>query len=157
LLGGAPLSALCGILRMSKAAQKLHKIVVEESPHALSRTVREFLSDGAPSVEDQSDGALPAKPKKKRAPQSPLDLMPLHQKQALTAWLTTGGPAGQGITYKEAQTRLKTEFGIHAEVSALCGYFQRTQRSATPMVEVSVSPDRHTLTIRINIQRLSTV
>lgn len=70
---------------------------------------------------------------------SPLDRLPLHIKQQLAAWLTTGGQHGQGMTYAEARQKLLSEFGVSASVSALCGYFQRNARpDPRPLI---VAPD----------------
>lgn len=71
---------------------------------------------------------------------SPLDRLPLHIKQQLAAWLTTGGPHGHGMTYVEARQKLLSEFGVSASVSSLCGYFQRNARP-DPKPLIVVAPD----------------
>ena len=67
---------------------------------------------------------------RKRSIHSPLDLLPLHQKQALAGWLTTGGPAGVGISYTDAARRLRSEFGIKTSVPSLCQWRKRNLRAA---------------------------
>lgn len=61
--------------------------------------------------------------------QSPLDGLPLHVKQSIAAWLTTGGQHGQGITYKVARAKLLSEFGVKTSVTALCNFFQRHSKA----------------------------
>ena len=62
--------------------------------------------------------------------QSPLDRLPLHVKQQLAAWLTTGGRDGVGLTYAETRQRLLVEFGVSTSCAALCNYFQRHAKPA---------------------------
>jgi len=57
--------------------------------------------------------------------QSPLDRMPLNQRQALTTWLTTGGTSNLGITYKAASARLRTEFGVRVSHIAVHNFYHR--------------------------------
>ncbi len=83
---------------------------------------------------------------------SPLDLLPLHVKQQLTAWLTTGGSHGHGMTYTEAKARLLAEYGVRAQEGALCRYFRRTQRLTAEKVDAVLSPDNSTLTVTINVR-----
>lgn len=70
------------------------------------------------------------------------------------AWLTTGGKHGQGITYREALARLQAEFGVETNVRSLCKFFQRHQRTPLPAVQATLSPDRQTLTLKINLSLL---
>ena len=67
---------------------------------------------------------------KKPFVRSPLEAQPLHVKQQLAAWLTTGGPHGQGITYREARAKLFAEHGVSASLNALNRFFQRHTRVA---------------------------
>jgi hypothetical protein len=67
---------------------------------------------------------------RKRGVHSPLDLLPLHQKQALVAWLTTGGRDGVGISYTDAARRLRVEFGVKTNGPSLCAWRKRSQRAA---------------------------
>ena len=83
--------------------------------------------------------------------QSPLDLLPLPTKQQLTAWLTTAGPDGHGMTYAEAKAKLLAEYGVHATEGALCRFFQRTHRGPQT-IEVAVTPENKTITLTINIR-----
>lgn len=92
---------------------------------------------------------------KKPRIQSPLDRLPLHQKQTLMAWLTTGGSDGRGLTYRAAQAKLKADFGVQIGVAALCGFYQRHQRAPLNPVNVSASPDGTHLTVTINLRNLA--
>jgi hypothetical protein len=69
---------------------------------------------------------------KKPVVRSHLDLLPLHQKQALQAWLTTGGRHGSGISYKAAVARLRADFGVNSSEAALCQFYQRHRCWAKP-------------------------
>lgn len=85
---------------------------------------------------------------KKPVLRSPLDRLPLHVKQQLAAWLTTGGPHGQGITYAAARAKLLTQHGVRASADALSHFFRRIHRrpeapvASTPLLTISVSVHR---------------
>jgi hypothetical protein len=83
--------------------------------------------------------------------QSPLDTLPLHQKQALMGWLTTGGVHEVGISYKDARARLKTEFGVQASETALCHFFRRHRASGEPQVQTAFDAKTDVLTISIHV------
>ena len=86
---------------------------------------------------------------KKPVIRSPLELMPLHQKQALAGWLTTGGKHGIGLTYEEAALKLKAEFGVTASTGTLSTYYRRKRLS--PEVSAQTSFDHETKTVHIVI------
>jgi hypothetical protein len=90
----------------------------------------------------------------KRRIQSPLDRLPLHQKQTLAAWLTTGGTQGTGITYREARQRILDEFGVKTSTAALSDFYHRCHRAGPVPAAVVVTPDQNsfTLTIHVRIQ-----
>ncbi len=85
---------------------------------------------------------------KKPFVRSPLEAQPLHVKQQLTSWLTTGGPHGQGITYRAAREKLLAEHGVRASGTALVRFFKRHTRVAPvpqntlsiPVCTVAVTP-----------------
>jgi hypothetical protein len=87
--------------------------------------------------------------------QSPLDRLPLHQKQTLRAWLTTGGEYGAGLTYRAAAHRLLSEFGVKASGTALSRFYLRHHKAeAVPAgAGVAVVPKGDGLTITINVSR----
>lgn len=90
---------------------------------------------------------------KKTRIQSPLDHLPLHVKQTIAAWLTTGGPHGHGITYKEARVKLLTEYGVRCGQTALCKFFQRqTRASGVRAIDAVLPPGSDTLTLVINVR-----
>ena len=84
---------------------------------------------------------------------SPLEMMPLHQKQALTSWLTTGGKNGIGISYEKAAARLLKEFGVKTGPTALSHFYRR--RRAPRAIEQSYNPERKTLTVVIHLNHIS--
>jgi hypothetical protein len=87
---------------------------------------------------------------------SPLDRLPLHQKQLLAAWLSTGGNDGIGMTYTAAKARLKAQFGISTSITALHEFYRRQNRIAQPprpQVEASYDPHQRTHTIIIHLPR----
>ena len=84
---------------------------------------------------------------------SPLELLPLHVKRDLAAWLTTGGRHGCGMTYKEAGARLLAEHGVRCGHAALCRFFRRhTKPPAAHTVDAVLSPGGDTLTLTINVR-----
>ncbi len=67
---------------------------------------------------------------RKRVIRSPLDLLPLHQKQVLVGWLTSGGRDGIGIGYDEAVRRLRLQFDVKTSATALSLWRKRNLRAA---------------------------
>lgn len=51
---------------------------------------------------------------------SRLDALPPEQKEQLADWLTV-----DNLTYAQARDRVKAEFGVSTNVSALCSFFSR--------------------------------
>ncbi|MFT3869256.1 MAG: hypothetical protein QM715_12430 [Nibricoccus sp.] len=89
---------------------------------------------------------------KKPVTRSPLDLLPLHQKQAVMAWLTTGGKHGQGMSYEDASAKLKAEFGVRASATALHAFYHRHRGApTTPQVQTAFDAKSNVLTISIQI------
>jgi hypothetical protein len=84
---------------------------------------------------------------------SPLDKLPLHQKQQLLAWLTTGGPDGVGIPYDEARRRLRSEFGFATSTGSLCRFHSRSRTPLVTPPETIFDPVKNTLTIVIKLTR----
>lgn len=78
--------------------------------------------------------------------------MPMHQKQALMAWLTTGGTDQIGVTYQEAQKRLITECGIRASTSAIDAFFHRHRRQL-PAAHVVTTTDAEKITVVIHLRK----
>ena len=89
---------------------------------------------------------------KKLRIQSPLDLLPLSQKQSLMAWLTTGGTQGTGLTYREARQRLHAEFGVKTSTAALSDFYHRGHRAGPVPAAVVLTPDQNTFTVTINVR-----
>lgn len=86
---------------------------------------------------------------------SPLDKLPLHVKQQLAAWLSTGGADGIGMTYKAASERLLAEFGIRAGTSALHNFFKRYNRpveTSAQTVDLVLKPGTQTFSVTINVR-----
>jgi hypothetical protein len=94
---------------------------------------------------------------KKKHISSPLELLPLHQKQQLFAWLTTGGPHRNGMTYKEAQGRVLSEFGLKVSQMALSSFYHRHVRKAAPTIETTFESNNNVFTavIHIHIHQLT--
>jgi hypothetical protein len=84
---------------------------------------------------------------------SPLDRLPLHQKQALLAWLTTGGPDQIGMTYEDAQKRLAAECGVKTSATALHAFFHRHHRRQVPAAPVETTVDADKITIVIYLRK----
>lgn len=82
-----------------------------------------------------------------------LEKLPLYQKQALTAWITTGGKCGIGMTYEKAAERLLKEFGVKTNSGALSHFYQR--RRAPRKIEQSFDPHKQTLTLVIHLKHIS--
>ena len=89
---------------------------------------------------------------KKPVIRSPLDRLPMHQKQALLGWLTTGGRDNVGMTLEAAQKRLFDEFGIKAGQGSLHNFYHRHRRPAL-MPQTTFDPAANTLTIVIKLSR----
>lgn len=84
--------------------------------------------------------------------QSPLDRLPLHVKQTLRAWLTTGGPHGHGVSYKEARRRLADEYHVKTSPASLCAFFHRPEtESVTANASVVGSKTGRTITVVIHL------
>ena len=75
--------------------------------------------------------------------------MPLHQKQALAGWLTTGGKHGLGLTYKEAAAKLESEFGIKTGPGGIFNFYRR--KKLTPEVSAQTTYDHDTKTVHVVI------
>lgn len=89
---------------------------------------------------------------KKPIIRSPLERLPMHQKQALLGWLTTGGRDNHGMTLEAAQKRLFAEFGIKTGQSSLHGFYHRHRQPVlTP--QTTFDPAANTLTIVIKLSR----
>ena len=82
-----------------------------------------------------------------------LAAMPLSQKQALIAWLTTGGKNGIGITYREAILRLQSEFGVKATRDALFKFYHRYHHDRVRIEAQPFDPQTQTLTIVIHLRQ----
>jgi hypothetical protein len=88
----------------------------------------------------------------KRRIQSLLDRLPLHEKQALAGWLTTGGTQGTGITYREARQRLFSAFGVKTSTAALSDFYHRCHRAGPVPAAVVLTPDQNSFTLIINVR-----
>jgi hypothetical protein len=83
---------------------------------------------------------------------SPLERLPLHQKQALQGWLTTGGRYGRGMTYEQARVHLQAEFGVKVGCSAIHNFYRRRPPvDAAPGVSAHASSDGRTVTVTIQL------
>lgn len=89
---------------------------------------------------------------KKPVTRSKLDELPQHQKQALMAWLTTGGKHGNGISYKEASAKLKAEFGVCASETALHFFYHRHPKAPAPQVQTAYDAKAGVVAISIHVQ-----
>jgi hypothetical protein len=79
---------------------------------------------------------------------SPLERSP--QREALLAWLMTGGPDKIGIPYKEAKARLQAEFGLKASTTALANFHHRHLRSKpSAPVETTFEADKITIVVHL--------
>lgn len=81
-----------------------------------------------------------------------LDRLPLHQKQVIMGWLTTGGPGGEGITYKEAQKRIAEQFGVKISQQGIFKFFHRNRRKA-PSKPIETTIDAEKITIVIHLRK----
>ena len=88
---------------------------------------------------------------------SPLDRLPLHQKQLLVGWLTTGGKDGVGMTYDEARKLVLSEFGLKISHSSLCLFYQRSRLASQNKAETTFDPVSNTLTIVVKLPRATGV
>jgi len=84
---------------------------------------------------------------------SPLDRLPLHQKQMILAWLTTGGADHTGIPYAQAAKRLDAEYGIKTSTGSLHGFYHRHLKGQAPATTTTFDPVARTLTIVIHLNR----
>jgi hypothetical protein len=93
---------------------------------------------------------------KKPRVQSPLDILPLHQKQALMAWLTTGGDRCVGITYAAARKRLAADFSVKTSETALSYFYHRHNPVGAPAENpgVAITPTEGGFTVTINVRLL---
>jgi hypothetical protein len=88
---------------------------------------------------------------KKPRIQSPLDLLPLHQKQALAAWLSTGGDRAIGMTYAAAVQQMRSEFGVKTSPAALSAFYHRQSCAAPSTAGIAAQPAGSGFPIGINI------
>jgi hypothetical protein len=95
---------------------------------------------------------------KKVRVQSRIEQLPLHVKQQLAAWLTTGGRHGHGITYAQARAKLVQEHGFRCGTNALSRFFRRHNRFAEPRILAGASNINpvERVTLVINLRRDST-
>jgi len=94
---------------------------------------------------------------KKPFVRSPLESLSLHVKQQIAAWLTTGGPHGQGITYEAAKAKLFEAHGVKFSTNALHQFYRRhTRPAAVPVATADVSTPPVTPLATVSVNRTQT-
>lgn len=82
-----------------------------------------------------------------------LDRLPLDQMQQLMAWLTTGGPAGCGLTYEQVADLCSTRWGVRTTARALEAFYRSHRGRQQPRIESSYDPAAGILKLCIHLSR----